>query len=133
MWPLELSLRSPLPSPLAMNNSAPEGPMRFVKRVILVDARCAETSDRAPSSSKNAVTAIPNFLMENLPSWWPLVALTRASYASPVLGTTNLPRERAPEISDALYYGASIDPAGHAFYLLVKQEGRWLIRSSRIK
>src|SRR5260370_25309692 len=117
-----------------MNNSPPEGPMRFVKRVFLVDARCAETSDRAPSSSsKNAVTASRNLLMENLASWWPLVALTRSSYASPVFGTTNLPRERAPEISDALYYGASIDPAGHAFYLLVKQEGRWLIRSSRIK
>jgi uncharacterized protein (TIGR02246 family) len=33
---------------------------------------------------------------------------------------------------DALYYGAAMDPAGHAFYLLIKQAGRWLIRSSRI-
>jgi uncharacterized protein (TIGR02246 family) len=33
---------------------------------------------------------------------------------------------------DALYYGAATDPAGHAFYLLIKHSGRWLIRSSRI-
>lgn len=33
---------------------------------------------------------------------------------------------------DALYYGAASEPAGHAFYLLVKQDRGWLIRSSRI-
>src|ERR1700730_15318115 len=74
MLPSELSLRSPLPSPLAMNNSPPEGPMRFVKRVFLVNARCAEASDRLPSSRKNAVTLIPNLIMENLPCYWPLTA-----------------------------------------------------------
>ncbi len=39
-----------------------------------------------------------------------------------------------PDIAmvDGLYYGRSIEPAGHAFYLLVKQKGHWLIRSSRI-
>src|SRR5579862_9406120 len=82
MWPPELSLRSPLPSPLAMNNSPPEGPMRFVRMVFLVDARCAEASDRTPSSRKNAVTVIPNFVMENLPLYW---LLTRGWYASPPL------------------------------------------------
>src|SRR5579863_7877076 len=74
MLPPELSLRSPLPFPLAINNSPPEGPMRFVKRVFLVDARCAEASDRLPSSRKNAVTAIPNLIMENLPCYRPLTA-----------------------------------------------------------
>jgi len=38
--------------------------MRFAKMVFLVDAGCAG----APSSRKNAVTVIPNFAMENLPS-----------------------------------------------------------------
>src|ERR1700732_4001924 len=89
MLPPELSLRSPLPSPLAMNNSPPEGPMRFVKRVFLVNARCAEASDRTPRSRKNAVTLIPNLIMEKIPSY-------RASYASPPLGTTNLLREYDP-------------------------------------
>src|ERR1700680_2615403 len=82
MLPPELSLRSPLPSPLAMNNSPPEGPMRFVKRVFLVNARCAEASDKTPRSRKNAVTLIPNLIMAKLPSYG-------ASYASPPLGTTN--------------------------------------------
>src|SRR5713101_4141913 len=67
MLPPELSLCSPLPSPLAMNNSPPEGPMRFVKIVFLVNAGCAEARARAPSSRENAVTVIPNFFMENLP------------------------------------------------------------------
>src|SRR4029077_4081961 len=75
MVPPELSLRSPLPSPLAMNNSPPEGPMRFAKRVFLVNARCAEANDRTPSSRKNAVTLIPNLIMEKLAPY-------RASYAS---------------------------------------------------
>src|SRR4029077_5999028 len=89
MLPPELSLRSPLPSPLAMNNSPPEGPMRFVKRVFLVNARCAEASDRTPRSRKNAVTVTPNLVMKNLPSY-------RASYAPPPHGTTHLLRERDP-------------------------------------
>src|ERR1700674_3990912 len=89
MLPPELSLRSPLPSPLAMNNSPPEGPMRFAKIVFLVNAGRAEASARAPSSRKNAVTVIPSFVMKYLP-------LSRASYAPPTLDTTNLPRERAP-------------------------------------
>src|SRR6266481_410728 len=87
MLPPELSLCSPLPSPLAMNNSPPEGPMRFAKRVFFVEARCAEASDRIPRSRKNTVTRIPNLIMEELPSY-------RASYASPPPGTTNLVRER---------------------------------------
>src|SRR5437879_4840935 len=68
MLPPELSLRSPLPSPLAMNNSPPEGPMRFAKMLFLVNASCAEASARAASSRKDAVAVIPNFAMENLPS-----------------------------------------------------------------
>src|SRR5580704_10686701 len=100
MLPPELSLRSPLPSPLAMNNSPPEGPMRFAKRVFLVEARCAEASDRLPSSRKNAVTLIPNLIMENLPCYWPvtglLLASYRASYASAPVGTTDLLREHDP-------------------------------------
>jgi uncharacterized protein (TIGR02246 family) len=39
-----------------------------------------------------------------------------------------------PDIAlvDALYYGPELNPVGHAFYVLVKQNGQWLIRSSRI-
>src|SRR5580704_5254319 len=74
MLPPELSLRSPLPSPLAMNNSPPDGPIRFAKIVFFVNARCAEASDRLPSSRKNAVTLILNLIMENLPCYWPLTA-----------------------------------------------------------
>lgn len=36
---------------------------------------------------------------------------------------------------DALYFGGtpdSVDPIGHAFYLMVRRDGRWLIRSARI-
>src|ERR1700694_5014402 len=90
MLPPELSLRSPLPSPLATNNSPPEGPMRFAKMVFLVNVCCAEASTKAPSTRKNAVTVIPSFVMEVLPSG----LLMRASYASPALDTTNLPREQ---------------------------------------
>src|ERR1700676_805025 len=90
MLPPELSLRSPLPSPLATNNSPPEGPMRFAKMVFLVNVCCAEASTKAPSTRKNAMTVIPSFVMEVLPSG----LLMRASYASPALDTTNLPRER---------------------------------------
>src|ERR1700731_4855668 len=89
MLPPELSLCSPLPSPLAMNNSPPEGPMRFVKMVFLVSACCAEAIAMASSSRKNAVTVIPNFVME------PPLPLTRESYASAPLDTTSLLREQA--------------------------------------
>src|SRR6266478_5236199 len=52
----------------AMNNSPPEGPMRFVKMVFLVSACRAEAIAMASSSRKNAVTVIPNFVMEKPPS-----------------------------------------------------------------
>src|SRR6266481_9694741 len=66
MMPPELSLRSPLPSPLAMNNSPPDGPRRLVKIVFFVDVGCAEASARATSNRKSAETVNPNFFMENL-------------------------------------------------------------------
>jgi hypothetical protein len=33
---------------------------------------------------------------------------------------------------DALYSGASLEPAGHGAYFMVKRNGKWLIRSARI-
>src|ERR1700680_2638797 len=77
MVPPELSLCSPLPSPLAMNNSPPEGPMRFVKIVLLVSGGFSEASESAPSNRKHEVTVNPNFLMENLPSDSRIVRFSR--------------------------------------------------------
>jgi ketosteroid isomerase-like protein len=33
---------------------------------------------------------------------------------------------------DLQYYGLSPEPSGHAFYVMVKRDGRWLIREGRI-
>jgi hypothetical protein len=33
---------------------------------------------------------------------------------------------------DALYYGNAPEPYGHALYVMVKREGKWLIRSARM-
>jgi hypothetical protein len=35
-------------------------------------------------------------------------------------------------LADALYYGASPEPGGHALYVMAKRDGKWLIRSARI-
>ena len=32
---------------------------------------------------------------------------------------------------DAQYYSSSPEPAGHAFYVMVKQDAKWLIRAAR--
>ena len=42
--------------------------MRFVKIVFLVDVVGGDARARAPNSSKNAVSVILNFFMENPPS-----------------------------------------------------------------
>jgi len=38
-----------------------------------------------------------------------------------------------PELAfiDAQYYSSSVDPNGHAFYVMVKRGGKWLIRETR--
>jgi uncharacterized protein (TIGR02246 family) len=38
-----------------------------------------------------------------------------------------------PEVAfiDAQYYNSSVEPIGHAFYVMVKREGKWLIRETR--
>ena len=38
-----------------------------------------------------------------------------------------------PEVAfiDAQYYNSSVEPVGHAFYVMVKREGKWLIRETR--
>ena len=33
---------------------------------------------------------------------------------------------------DAHYFGAAPEPAGHGLYVMVKQHGKWLIRSARV-
>jgi hypothetical protein len=33
---------------------------------------------------------------------------------------------------DASYFGAAPEPAGHGMYVMVKRDGKWLIRSARI-
>jgi ketosteroid isomerase-like protein len=33
---------------------------------------------------------------------------------------------------DALYFGAASAPYGHALYVMVKRDGKWLIRSARM-
>jgi hypothetical protein len=35
-------------------------------------------------------------------------------------------------LADAHYFGAATEPAGHALYVMVKRNGKWLIRSARI-
>ena len=38
-----------------------------------------------------------------------------------------------PEVAviDAQYYGSAVEPMGHAFYVMVKRDGKWLIRETR--
>ncbi len=38
-----------------------------------------------------------------------------------------------PEVAfiDAQYYSSSVEPDGHAFYVMFKRGGRWLIRETR--
>jgi hypothetical protein len=78
---------------------------------------------------------------------WGLTRQARKGRAQLAQGL-NLPREQAQQfrlevtnvsflrldiaLVDALYYGPATDPAGHAFYLFVKENGQWLIRASRI-
>src|SRR5581483_2472873 len=64
MLPPELSLRSPVPSLLAMNNCAPEGPMRLTKMVLRDAAGGEEANARPISSRKAAEIVIPSFVME---------------------------------------------------------------------
>jgi hypothetical protein len=32
---------------------------------------------------------------------------------------------------DAQYYGSAVEPNGHAFHVMVKRDGKWLIRETR--
>src|SRR5882762_9645484 len=125
MLPPELSLCSPLPPPLAMNNSPPEGPMRFVKMVFLVNAGCAGASARAPSSRKNAVTVIPNFFMENLPSDARIVRLSCPRHNE---FATNLLREQATRDqrgSDGSFFPSDLAPFS------VPSPGKFLRRNEK--
>jgi ketosteroid isomerase-like protein len=73
---------------------------------------------------------------------WGLARQARKGRAQLAQGL-NLPREQAQQFRlevtnvsflrlDIALVGPATDPAGHAFYLLVKENGQWLIRASRI-
>src|SRR6478672_8429393 len=63
MAPPELSLCSPLPSALAMNNSPPEGPIRFTRMMFLANDACNTASARVANTRKRTAILIPDLLI----------------------------------------------------------------------